>query len=134
MLRGEEPILTSSVVSSVFEIGDLRFEGPPDFVADVGENVVMLINIDRNDPAWDKLRASAPVRRRSEVHTDEHVDRLHELLDEGEVVRLRLVGSDAEVYAVRVAEEEQLPAAAKKRNPTGARKAKPRKAEPRPEQ
>lgn len=123
------------VVRSVFEVGDLRFEGPPDFIAEVGENVVMLINVDKSDPAWEKLQSGAPKRKRSPATGTDRVHRLQELMEEGEVVRLRLVGSDAEVYAIKVPDDDEaeLPVAARKKKTAGARKATPRKTQARPE-
>lgn len=127
------------ITSSTVEIGGLQLRGPADFVVRDGDHVT-LVFVSNDEASLDALNQAAargdlPSLRR-DPQADRKMDQLHELIDRGSFVRLRLDGSTAEILAVidEDDDEDELPAAAEKGKAAGARKARPRRPRPRAEQ
>lgn len=121
---------------SFLHLSDVHLEVPPDFVLDSGDQVIIVV-VDRDEPVTKQLieaaRAQRPSDRRASPTVAEPGRRLRDMIATGDVVRVKVAGSDAEVYAIRPMAEE-LPAAAEKGKATGARKAPRRTPKPRGEQ
>lgn len=117
---------------SLLHLSDLHLQLPPDFVFNAGDQVIVVV-VDRGEPITKQLIAAAgaqrPGDRRASGKSLEPGRRLREMLGTGDVVRVKVEGSDAEVYAIRPMPEE-LPAAAEKGKATGARKAPARRPKP----